>query len=208
MANYIDEGYIKFACFWKEIPDQLDTSFSDLIVTRNQLYQETLIGFDPHWKVGYGNISKRCANPTNFVISGSQTGHIEQATTQDFCTVTAFDLDQNTVHCSGPIKASSESMTHAAIYACDETVQVIIHVHNKPLWEALLHKLPTTAADVPYGTPEMGKEIFRLFEQADLGGKKVFAMAGHEDGVFAFGATAEEALNTLNIYWAPVKAKL
>ena len=30
--------------------------------------------------------------------------------------VSSFNIDDNAVQCSGPLKASSESLTHAAIY--------------------------------------------------------------------------------------------
>jgi ribulose-5-phosphate 4-epimerase/fuculose-1-phosphate aldolase len=105
--------------------------------------------------------------------------------------------DQNRIRCEGPIDASSETMTHAAVYAMDEAVGCVLHVHHRGHWERLLHQVPTTRAEVPYGTPEMAAEVARLFQDEALGYHGIFAMAGHEEGIVAFGAEPEDALAVL-----------
>ena len=68
------------------------------------------------------------------------------------------------------------------------------------LWQQLLNQIPTTRATVPYGTPEMATETQRLFQETDLPRTQIFAMAGHEEGIVAFGATLQIAYRTL-INW-------
>jgi hypothetical protein len=50
---------------------------------------------------------------------------------------------------------------------------------------------------VEYGTPEMSREVERLFSETDVRRKGIFSMGGHEDGIVAFGQTMEGAGNTL-----------
>ena len=56
---------------------------------------------------------------------------------------------------------------------------------------------PATEPDVPYGTPEMAREVQRLFRETDVRNWKIFAMAGHRDGIVAFGHDFREALGAL-----------
>ena len=79
-------------------------------------------------------------------------------------------------------------MTHGTVYALDAGVQWVIHAHSPHIWrhaEAL--GLPLTAADVPYGSPELAAEVERLFRDTEVAALGIFAMAGHEDGIVAFG---------------------
>ncbi len=50
-----------------------------------------------------------------------------------------------------------------------------------------------TRPDVPYGSPEMSREVRRLFAETDVYARGVFAMGGHQDGLVAFGTTVAEA---------------
>ena len=61
------------------------------------------------------------------------------------------------------------------------------------LWEFLLHKVPTTDAGAPYGSPEMARSIIRLLRETDLREQKIFVMEGHPEGIFSFGETLEAA---------------
>ena len=154
------------------------------------MFQIGLIGFDPDQNVGFGNISFRYKN--TFVISGTQTGDVFPIEQKHFSLVTSYDYQSNEVHCKGPLQASSESLTHAAIYEADNTVNSIIHIHSEELWNEYLNKVPTTR-NVPYGTPEMAEEMFRLFRETDVKNQKVILMAGHHAGIITFGNNAEEA---------------
>jgi hypothetical protein len=74
-------------------------------------------------------------------------------------------------------------------------VQCIIHVHNRPLFDWLLqNEWPATPADVPYGTPDMARSVAGLVTaQKQL--PVLFAMAGHQDGVVAYGTDIASTLN-------------
>ena len=157
------------------------------------MYDLGLIGHYTDLGVGYGNISERIGEGQQFVISGTQTGHLPQLGREHYTVVTDYDIDQNTLKCSGPIKASSESLTHAAIYELNTAYKTVIHIHHRALWQKMLYQVPTSHANVPYGTPEMAYEIKRLYHEESMNEQPIMAMAGHDEGIIAFGKTFEEA---------------
>ncbi|MGF1494826.1 MAG: hypothetical protein ACFBSC_20750 [Microcoleaceae cyanobacterium] len=77
-------------------------------------------------------------------------------------------------------------------------------MHHALLWKHLLFQVPTTQATVPYGTPQMAMEMFRLLDHAGLAESKMLAMAGHEDGLISFGADLSEAGEILLNYFRQV----
>ncbi|HYE53513.1 MAG TPA: class II aldolase/adducin family protein, partial [Chitinophagaceae bacterium] len=168
-----EEG-IKFNCNWIEAPAPADASIHELNEWRNKLYGLGLIG-ETADGIGYGNISRRLAGNT-FIITGATTGKLPQLSNQHYTTVTDYNIGENRLTTGGPIKASSESLTHAMIYECDDQVQAVFHVHHKALWQYLLKELPSTDSKVPYGTPEMAAEIARLCREASLRDHKILAM--------------------------------
>ena len=94
----------------------------------------------------------------------------------------------------GPLKPSSESLTHGVIYELDQEVQWVMHAHSPHIWrQAGALQLPITDSDVTYGTPEMAAEVQRLFRETEVKARRIFSMGGHEDGIVSFGCTAEEA---------------
>jgi L-ribulose-5-phosphate 4-epimerase len=190
------EGVIKYQCERVMAEPVHFEKFEELNRVRNQLWELGLIGIYPNG-VGYGNVSVRCGESRQFYISGAATGHLPKLDFTHYAKVRNFDIDRNWVKCEGPIQGSSESMTHAAIYEAEAGTRAVLHVHNPALWNSLLDKCPTTAQHVEYGTPEMAREIMRLFRETDVREQRIIAMAGHEDGVIAFGETAEMALGVL-----------
>lgn len=189
----IDEGYIKYRSYWTEglAPDR--EAASELNDWRRRLFAAGLVGHYPELNVGYGNISMRANNPGQFLISGTQTGHIEQTTEQHYSLVTDYDIAANEVRCTGPVQASSEAMTHAAIYELDPAIGAVVHVHSKSLWEKHLNHLPTTISDIGYGTPEMAHEFQRLYEETAFRTDGIAVMGGHEEGLIAIGRSLQEA---------------
>jgi L-ribulose-5-phosphate 4-epimerase len=79
-------------------------------------------------------------------------------------------------------------------------VNAVIHVHDEALWEASLGRVPTTPADVAYGTPAMAREIARLLVTREYAERGVAAMAGHEGGLLATGATLERGADRILAY--------
>ena len=187
----MDEGYIKFDCNWipsKDIP--LD-KVAELNVWREIMYKKGLIGVYPDG-VGFGNISMRC-NEKTFLISGSATGGLATLNESHYSLVTNYNLSTNSVTCVGALKASSESLTHALIYECSAAVNAVIHIHNLKLWTNFIHHFPTSSENISYGTPEMAKEIKRLFDETTLSKEKIIVMGGHREGIISFGKDLDEA---------------
>jgi L-ribulose-5-phosphate 4-epimerase len=109
---------------------------------------------------------------------------------------------ENRLVAHGPVQPSSESLTHGAIYVLDSRILWVVHAHSPEIWRnAAALGLPMTGA-VPYGTPAMAEEVQRLFHASDLPEKRIFGMAGHEDGIVTFGRTAEEAGGVMLAYLA------
>jgi L-ribulose-5-phosphate 4-epimerase len=196
----MDEGVIKFNCNWQQGELPPDINCTELLQTRNELFRLGLIGYDEIEKVGYGNISTR-VNGNQFIISGTQTGHISVLSKNGLSLVSETIIATNTVYCSGPAKASSESMTHAAIYKLIPVANAVIHIHNNQMWNKLKYHLPTTKADIGYGTQAMANEIERLLIEDDLLTHKLLVMAGHQDGIISFGETMEAAKTVLTKYY-------
>jgi L-ribulose-5-phosphate 4-epimerase len=190
-----EEGVIKFNCQWTKSGPLNGDWIKDINPWRDKLYTSGLIGVTEDG-IGYGNISIRFRQ-NEFIISGSGTGKFEKLTGEHYALVTDFNIDENTIHSTGPIIASSESLTHAMIYDYAGDVNAVIHVHHLKLWEKLLKSLPATAENIEYGTPEMAKEIARLFSEQNLSHHKLFAMAGHSGGIVCFGESLEEAGESL-----------
>jgi len=186
-----ETGFVKFNCNWiKEAPLDVEL-IKQLNICRDKLYKSGFIGVNKDG-IGYGNISIRSLK-NQFIITGSATGKIKHLTNEHYTTVLEYNLDKNSLTAVGPILASSESLTHAVIYEHDQSVNAVIHIHNIELWKKLLNKVPTTNKSIEYGTPDMAKEILRLFRETNLIEKKILIMAGHEEGIVTFGKTLDEA---------------
>ena len=189
----LDEGYIKYASDWTPGPAPDATATAELERCRQPLYAAGLIGHYADLGIGFGNISVRGREPRQFIISGTQTGHLPTTNGAHYALVTDYDIDDNRVSSIGPVEASSESLTHAAIYELDTTINAIVHIHSKVLWSALLHQKPTTSAAVAYGTPEMAREFMRLFDETDFASIGIAVMAGHAEGIVTIGASLQQA---------------
>jgi len=191
----IDEGYIKFESIWQKTDPLSHAGIDELIEWRRPLFAAGLIGQYADVGIGYGNISLRVpsADLTRFIITATQTGHLSELQPQHFALVTGFDLQRNQLHSAGPSEASSESMTHAAIYELDQDIGAIVHVHSEKLWSRLKNSIATTSAEVAYGTPAMAQEFVRLFADSDFSTSGIAVMAGHSEGLIATGRSMQEA---------------
>ena len=188
-----DEGYTKYDCDWHRSPALPNALISELNCWRNRLYDAELVGYDPGQGVGFGNLSIRLGGKGRFIISGTQTGHIPRLDGAHYSLVTAYDIDSNRVTCEGPVQASSEALTHAGLYALGKEICGIAHVHNLSLWDSRKDKHPTTAEAVQSGTPEMARELQRLYRETDLPDIGVAVLAGHTGGLVAFGDSIGQA---------------
>lgn len=201
-----EEGVIKFDLRFTTGPPVALATLTELENWRHILWKHALIGQDPvrYQGYGFGNISQRTGprdqprGKRRFVISGTQTGHLEVLDNRHYACVTAYDAATNQVIAEGPVKPSSESMTHGVIYDLDSELRAVLHVHSPDIWNSATSQgIPATSAAVEYGTPEMSREVERLYSQSNVRNKGIFSMGGHEDGIVAFGRTVEEAGTTL-----------
>lgn len=192
------EGVIKYQLTHLQKPLPFTPNdFTHINVWRTIAYHLGLIGQDSnrYGGLGFGNISQATPNtPIQFIISGSQTGLEETLSPEQYSGILTSNIKNNTITSLGHCKPSSEAMTHAMIYAIKPTIKGIIHVHSPEIWHAThALKLPSTAANIPYGTPEMALAVKQLFITEQLGDSGSFAMLGHQDGIVSFGSTLENA---------------
>jgi ribulose-5-phosphate 4-epimerase/fuculose-1-phosphate aldolase len=202
----MEEGVIKFKLQFSLAGPMEMEQLAELNKWRNSLWQRALIGQDParYDGYGFGNVSQRSGADNaargrrSFVISGTQTGHLPELDKHHYTQVITYDAVTNSVSAAGPIKPSSESLTHGMIYDLDNGIRTVLHVHSPDIWLAADRiGIPVTDATVTYGTPKMAAEVQRLFNDTNVREGKIFSMGGHEDGIVSFGTTAEEAGNIL-----------
>jgi L-ribulose-5-phosphate 4-epimerase len=191
------EGVIKYQLNHTQQPINHLLSLADISAWRTVAVRLDLIGQNPerYDNVGFGNISQRIdASSDQFIISGTQTGHIKHLSPEHFCLIVKAEPHKNRLQSLGLCKPSSESMTHATVYVQDDTIQAVIHAHSPEIWKHTAElELPHTGADVPYGTVEMAIAVEQLFQSGKLTETSLFTMLGHEDGVVAFGSSVQEA---------------
>lgn len=200
-AEQEKEGVIKFTLEYVKSdvihPDQITL----LNFWREKLRALHLIGQDPdrYDGLGYGNISHRHKQGSNeFIISGSQTAHLPVLDKTHYSLVIESDIEHNRLVARGLARPSSEALTHSAFYAADTSINFVFHVHSELIWNnAHLLEIAVTPATVAYGTAEMAQEIGKLFKSGRFDDIHILAMGGHRDGIIAFGATAEEAGNSI-----------
>ena len=196
----MDDGVIKYSSERVAGPVPVSAALNHLNAARSTLFELGLIGAYPNG-IGYGNLSLRQAG-TQFVISASATGADHTLRFDQFCLVEAFSMERNWVRSRGALPASSESMTHGAIYLANPAVQCVIHVHSRALFDALLAQgAARTSADIAYGTPAMAQAVMRLVQTQPVL-PVLFVMAGHAEGVVAYGADVASVsallIDTLN----------
>lgn len=186
------EGYTKFQCQWIKAEPVPEWPWEALEAWRARLYALGLVGVLPDG-VGFGNLSQRIGTTARFLITGTQTGKYPVLSREHFTQVQSFSLAENQLVCQGPIAASSESLSHAAIYQSEPAVGAVIHIHHRLAWEKLRECVPTTALQAEYGTPEMAWEIVRQFTENKAGVSGLIVMGGHRDGILAYGLDLDEA---------------
>jgi Class II Aldolase and Adducin N-terminal domain len=200
------EGVIKFNLQYQPTPAVSLPGWQAISAWRQLLVRLQLIGQDPrrYQGLGFGNLSWRLPPSEDaprlrpFAISGTQTGGVPQLLPEHYAQVLECDPARNFVRAQGPVQPSSEALTHASLYALDEQVRVVIHVHSPELWQqgaALV--LPVTDPAVDYGTPQLAAEVARLLADQQNRQLGLIIMGGHQDGVVAFGASAEAVGTTL-----------
>lgn len=204
----MDEGYIKFDCqhtkaFWKD--ESMPLSLSDekklqeLDDFRTDLWRKNLIGVYENG-IGFGNISMRAQE--NFIVSASATGAHEILGLTGYCLIPKIDINSNRVWSYGHLKASSETMTHAAIYQSASKVNYVVHVHDKALYTQLCSQESAikTQENIPYGTVEMAYALMEIAKQYPCGACVV--MGGHDEGILFYDIGIKEVRERMKTYYS------
>jgi L-ribulose-5-phosphate 4-epimerase len=191
-----ETGPVKFTSHQVAVEISRFAGFAELNRYRRKLLELGMIGVDASG-IGFGNLSIRNGATSRFYITGSATGGISELTPANCAKVVAYDFAGNWLQCEGSAVASSESLTHAAVYESDPKARAVIHCHDMKLWAALLDKAPTTPKMVEYGTPEMAYAVRRLFDITDVKRRKIFVMAAHDGGLMTFGRDLQDAFRIL-----------
>lgn len=194
----IDDGIIKYDRSNFTHCDPIDlVEYSALEYWRKKLFILNLIGEYPEVAIGFGNLSEikdysrwHSTSHPQFIITGTQTGKYPELDGNHYTRVLDFDIDNLKIKMMGPIEASSEALTHAAIYAQNKKIKTIFHIHSAKIWTGMIKdKTDFTSKSIPYGTVEMAKATQKCVGNKESG---IFCMHGHEDGVVAYGRTLNE----------------
>jgi len=200
----VSEGVIQFTFELQPGAAATEAEAAELIHWRRQMFALDVIGCNmSRYGACYGNMSVRtgawAAGPgrREFLVSCTQTGAASEISATNVVRVLQYNHAKNRVLAQGPCAPSSETMTHGAIYDASLTIRAIVHGHDPVLWQWILkNEGPHTPVEVDYGTPEMAfhaKRVVTTMESSNLLYPGVLAMAGHQDGVVAFGASVKEA---------------
>ena len=192
------EGVIKFQLNHSYADIGKDVDFTYINVWRSIMHRLGLIGQTPNRYdgFGFGNISQKTnRGESQFFISGTQTGQLQNLCRKNYCMIQEADPFRNSITSRGYSKPSSETLTHAAIYLQSPDIQCIIHAHCPEIWkQTKALNIPYTAENIEYGTPEMAFAVSQLFQTASgFTQKSILTMLGHKDGVFTFGSTMQQA---------------
>ena len=176
--------------------DRLDRDdLARLRAWRTILKRLQLIGRDARRYDGfaYGNLSVRDrTDRSRFFVTASQTSGAKTLRDADLVRVDRCDVERFEVAAVGDRAPSSESITHGMVYATDATIAWIMHGHAPSIWRAAADlRLATTGPDVEYGSRAMAVAVDALLT-SERARPLLFATLGHEDGVFACGATADD----------------
>ena len=201
------EGAIQFAYNLEPPSDQIASEelIAALNAWRTILRKLELLGQDParYAGLGFGNLSaRRSADSAEFVISASQTGAIAQLANEHLVRVTNWNLERFWVEGQGHQPPSSETLTHAMIYAADPRIAWVMHIHDPHIWRNGRElAVPATPKGVSYGSPQMTNAVAALLDEHQSR-PLVFTTLGHEDGVFSCGPTARDTGGLLVSYLA------
>ena len=194
-----DEGVIKYRLAHRQADALFDHDYQHLDKWHQIFKAKAILGQDltRYGGLGFGNLSQRI-DRQSFLISGTQTGGLARLGPEHYALVTEVDLSNNLVRSQGPVKPSSESLTHAAVYSIDERLEFVFHVHSPDIWNARGRlAIAQTGIDIAYGTTEMAEEMLRLHQKGSFANGNILAMSGHEDGIISFAENADDAGNII-----------
>jgi len=190
-----DEGYVKYTAVHTPAPAIEAPHWAELNKARTQLHRLGLLGVTPQG-IGFGNVSIRFKGE-EFLISGTATGATPELTPAEYCLVKSFDLAQNRIVSKGPVQASSEAMTHGAVYHSCSGANCVMHIHSGAIFNGMIRDgCPATDKNAAYGTPEIALALAKCVQEMGTDEGAVY-MAGHDEGIIIWGSTVERALKII-----------
>jgi len=186
------EGYVKYTAEHTMAPAIETPHWTRLNMARTKLREMGLIGATSGG-IGFGNISVRIKG-NEFLISGTATGAQPVLGPEGYCLVTSFDVDKNRVVSTGPVKPSSETMTHGVIYRSRPGANCVIHIHSRAVFDGMIRdKYPATPVTAAYGTPGIALAIGKIAAESGKN-EGCIVLAGHDEGVIVYGPSVEKTL--------------
>lgn len=200
--THTDEGIIKYdQSGFKFIPPLPGYEYAVVERYRKILNDLNLIGAYDNG-LGFGNISmrkdyrrlERTERP-QFIITGTQTGHLKDLTGEHYTRVIDFDIREFSVTAQGMVRASSETVTHASIYEMNPSIRAVVHIHQPKIWKGMIAAgYPSTSKWIPYGTYEMAAAVKDCIGETTQG---LIVMKGHEEGVIAYGPNSNTTMHLI-----------
>ena len=201
------EGVIKFQLDFHEGPAPVERLLLELNAWRTRFLELGLIGQNPERYEGYGfgNLSRRLLDQGEnaFLISGTQTGHLEELQASHYATVLHCNPAKNQLQATGQIKPSSEALSHGILYQSHPGIHWVMHLHCPDIFNNYKSlNILCTDPSAAYGTPEMASAIESLAKERKDSRPSLLVMGGHQDGILAYGSDAEATgdlvISTLN----------
>ena len=191
----VDEGRLKYTAEHTQTPAIEVPGWEKLNDARSELFALGLVGVTP-CGISFGNLSIR-AQADEFLISGTATGSLAVLTNNHYCLVKSFDISKNHVISLGPVRPSSKSMTHGAVYLANPKVNIVIHIHSRAIFDGMIHAAyAATPKNAAYGTPEIAIAIGKCVQQT-AGNEGAIVLLGHDEGVITYGPTVEKAFSLI-----------
>ena len=189
------EGYVKFTTVHTRAPAVDAPNWAELNDARTQLHRFGVLGVNSQG-IGFGNVSIRFKGE-EFIISGTATGTTPELTPMEYCLVKSFDLIQNRIVSIGPLQASSEAMTHGAVYCSCPKANCVMHIHSRVIYNGMIRDgCLATDKNAAYGTPEIALSLAERVQELGTDEGAVY-MEGHDEGVIVWGSTVERALKII-----------
>jgi ribulose-5-phosphate 4-epimerase/fuculose-1-phosphate aldolase len=189
------EGYVKYVAEHTMAPAIETPYWRRLNPVRTKLREMGLVGVTSGG-IGFGNLSLRVEG-NKFLISGTATGAAPILGPEGYCLITSFDVDENRVVSTGPVKPSSETMTHGVIYGSCEA-NCVIHVHSRAIFDGMIREgYPATPGTAAYGTPDIARSIEKLVNYDSGKNEGQIVLAGHDEGVIVYASTIEKAFSLI-----------
>ncbi len=190
----------QFHCHWRPADPLIPAVFlKEMQNWWSVLRSMDLHGKDRRYRHATG-LSLRAGTNSGFYITGTGAGDSKALDPKQIALVESFDISANRVSCSGPVRVSAGTISHAVIYESLPETRAVILVQHQLYREKLLHQVPTTAEEAGWGTIAQSEEIARLLRDSDAPEKHIIVLGAAPGGILVFGKNLDEAGSYLLAY--------